>query len=102
MPAKAASTPATANSPTLTPAFFAERPTSALASSISARMSVDTSAMALCTSDPTEGSSLLPACRPVGWVDDALWATGGSSLVGLVGQPLETACGCAAPRNNGR
>ena len=28
-----------------------------------------------------------------GWVDDALWATGGSSLVGLVGQPLETACG---------
>jgi hypothetical protein len=75
MPEKASSTPAAPNAPAPIPAFFADLPTSALASSISLRISVETSAMALCTSAPTEGSSAPPG-RPWDGVDDALWATG--------------------------
>jgi hypothetical protein len=41
-------------------------------------MSVETSAIALCTSSPIEGS-----WGPVGRLDAALWATTGSSLVGV-------------------
>src|SRR4051794_17788699 len=58
------------------PAFFADVLISVLASSISARTSVDMSAIALCTSVPMEGSSV-----PVGRLDAALWATAGSSLI---------------------
>src|ERR671915_521732 len=94
MPANAASTPAAPNSPMLIPAFFADRPISALASSISLRTSVETSAIALWTRVPTDGSSgpgtrtagdVVPGARTAGDVLDALetlWATGGSSFDG--------------------
>src|SRR4051812_27506075 len=59
------------------PAFFAERPSSLLASSTSLRIRVETSAIALCTSSPMEGS-----WGPVARLDVALWATSGSSSVG--------------------
>src|SRR3954470_10658046 len=55
------------------PAFFADVLISVLASSISARTSVDMSAIALCTSSPTDGSWV-----PVARLDAALWATTGS------------------------
>src|ERR1700712_4900466 len=84
MPAKASSTPATLNRATLVPAFFAEVVISALASSISLRTSVETSAIALCTSTPTDGSSV-GVDRPSG-PGETLWATGGSSFVEGAGQ----------------
>src|SRR5947209_8412467 len=75
----ATTTPAAPKAPAPMPAFFADFVISVLASSISARTSVDMSAIALCTSAPTVGSSVpaTPAV-PLGW---ALWATVGSSSV---------------------
>src|SRR5687768_17152991 len=87
-PEKARTTPAAPNAPAPTPAFLAERPTSALASSTSARTSVDRSDMALWTRVPTDGSSV-PAAWMAGDVLDALetlWATGGSFFDGGAGQ----------------
>src|SRR3712207_7594138 len=54
---KARTTPAAPNAPAPMPAFLAERLISVLASSTSPRISVETSAIALCTSEPTEGSA---------------------------------------------
>src|SRR3954467_12405610 len=76
-PEKATTTPATPNDPAPMPARFADRPISDLASSTSLRMSVDTSAIALWTRAPTEGSS----GRPVGRLDAEAGAPAGSSLV---------------------
>ena len=70
----ARTTPAAPNAPAPMPAFLADLPISALASSTSARISVDTSAIALCTSVPMEGS-VVPA-DPVRGAGDTLWATG--------------------------
>src|SRR5688500_17041046 len=66
------------------PAFFADLPTSALASSISLRTSVEMSAMALWTRVPTEGSSA-PAVesRAAG---GTLWATAPPPPSGAAGQ----------------
>src|SRR3954452_4961359 len=56
------------------PAFFADRPISALASSISLRIRVETSAIALCTSMAIDvSSSLETRGRPM---VGTLWATG--------------------------
>src|SRR3954469_7482700 len=73
-PEKARTTPAAPKAPAPLPAFFADLPTSALASSTSARISVETSAIALCTSVPMEGSS--GAAAGSIRAGDALWATG--------------------------
>src|SRR5829696_3407453 len=80
-PEKAMTTPAAPKAPAPIPAFLADLPTSALASSTSARISVDRSAIALWTSVPTDGSSPA-AVRTAGaalGALDTLWATGGSS-----------------------
>ena len=67
-------TPAAPKAPAPMRAFLADLPTSAFASSTSARISVDTSAVALWTSVPMEGSLGGPG-PPIG-ADDTLWATG--------------------------
>src|ERR687889_2272944 len=77
-------TPAAPNAPAPMPAFFADLPTSALASSISLRTSVEMSAIALCTRVPTEGSSG-PAVASRG-AGDTLWATGAPPSIGSAGQ----------------
>src|SRR5918998_3155157 len=79
MPEKASRTAAAPKAPAPIPAFFADLPTSALASSISLRISVETSAMALCTRAPTEGSSARVVLRAPDGFDGALWATRGTS-----------------------
>src|SRR5688572_2416172 len=78
-PEKARTTPAAPNAPAPIPAFFADLLTSVLASSTSARISVDMSAIALYTSEPTDGSAgaagttvVVVVVRPT----DAEWATG--------------------------
>src|SRR5687767_1929906 len=79
---KATMTSAAPNAPPPMPAFLADLPTSALASSTSARISVETSVIALCTSVPTVGSTV-SAVRTAGDPLDALdtlWATGSSSF----------------------
>src|SRR3712207_9443387 len=53
----ARTTPAAPNAPAPMPAFFADRLISVLASSTSPRIRVETSDIALCTSEPTEGSA---------------------------------------------
>jgi hypothetical protein len=74
----ARTTPAAPNAPAPIPAFLADLLISVLASSTSPRISVETSAMALCTSVPTEGSAgaagttVVVVVRPT----DAEWATG--------------------------
>src|SRR6476469_8658726 len=73
-PENARTTPAAPKAPAPMPAFLADFPTSALASSTSARISVDMSAIALCTSVPTDGSAV-PA-DTVSGAGDTLWATG--------------------------
>src|SRR3712207_871843 len=75
MPEKKSRAAAAPKAPAPTPAFFADLPTSALASSISLRTSVETSAMALCTRAPTEGSSARVVLRAPDGLDGALWAT---------------------------
>src|SRR3954449_10969414 len=79
--AKASRTPAAAKAAAPIPPRLAETVTSVFASSISERISVDMSAMALLASVPTEGSAG-PAGRPASGVVETLWATGGSSLIG--------------------
>src|SRR3954469_25751658 len=75
---KAITRAAAPNAPAPMPAFLADFPISALASSTSERTRVETSAMALWTRVPTEGS---PAAVVVSrWAGDTLWATGGSSF----------------------
>src|SRR5215218_2924216 len=81
-PEKARTTAAAPNAPAPTPAFLADLPSSVLASSISARTSVETSAMALWTSVPTEGSSAAADATLAG---DTLWATGASPSDGGAG-----------------
>src|SRR3978361_2347428 len=81
MAAKASMTPAAANAAAPMPPRLAEEVTSVLASSISERISVDMSAIALLASVPTEGSAG-PAGEPASGVVETLWDTGGSSLIG--------------------
>src|SRR5215212_7945566 len=78
---KASTTPAAPNAPAPIPAFFADLLISALASSTSPRRRVEKSAIALCTSVPTVGSSFCGVTS----ADDTLWATGGSSFDGPAG-----------------
>src|SRR3712207_5691453 len=86
---KASTTPAAPKAPAPMPAFLADLPSSALASSISLRTSVETSAIALWTSVPTEGSSA-PAVefREAG---DTLWATRAPPSIGTAGHPNRAA-----------
>src|SRR6476646_5964289 len=70
---KASTTPAAPKAPAPMPAFLADLPTSAFASSISPRTRVEKSAIALCTSEPTDGS-VVPA-DPSRGAGDTVWAT---------------------------
>src|SRR5829696_5916687 len=83
---KASTTPAAPNAPAPMPAFLADVPTSAFASSTSARIRVESSAMALWTSVPTEGSSVWVLTSS--WADDTLWATGAPPSDGCAGSVL--------------
>src|SRR4051794_14045299 len=74
IPEKNSSAAAAPKKPRPMPARLTESPISDLASSISPRTRVETSAMALCTSAPMEGSPA-PAGR-VSPAGDTLWATG--------------------------
>src|SRR3954447_2940695 len=80
-PANASMTPAAAKAAAPIPPRLAETVTSVFASSISERMSVDMSAIALLARVPTVGSAG-PVDRTAGEVVETLGATGGSSLIG--------------------
>src|SRR3954447_16139443 len=84
-PAKASMTPAAAKAAAPIPPRLAETVTSVLASSISERIKVDMSAIALLARVPTEVSA-----GPVGRLAtedvEKLWATGGSSLISAEGR----------------
>src|SRR5215218_10595534 len=77
-PEKASTTPAAPKAPAPIPPFFADFAISVLASSTSPRIRVETSAIALCTSVPREGSAGTAVTTVVVVVvrsTDAEWAT---------------------------
>src|SRR3954465_5936649 len=92
MAAKASMTPAAAKAPAPMPPRLAEVVSSAFASSISERTSVDMSAIALCASVPTEGSAG-PETRTAGE-----GVEGGGTLWGTHGPPLISADRRRGPR----
>src|SRR5829696_7000476 len=93
-PEKASTTPAAPKAPAPIPPFLADFAISVFASSTSARISVETSAIALCTSVPREGSTGAAGTTVVVVVavvvrsTDAEWATVCLLSQGCAGQGL--------------